>query len=194
MLKYGEVKDKDGKIINLSTISKSYFNDLQKEWVEIYRDVIKNTIEVLPKNDYFFSICSRVFVDRLIPSVLENSSMTSLSNLINMHGYFLYELNKSQKSGRLDFSTYLEALQDFIGIRERIYRTLIDAAESVKWDSFNNLFKGLNEYLISTITSLAQTGLGENKEIADLFIGSLWECREFLHNNHRLPIERKAEA
>ncbi len=185
LLKYGEVKDKDGKIINLSTISKSYFNDLQKEWVEIYRDVIKNTIEVLPKNDYFFSICSRVFVDRLIPSVLENSSMTSLSNLINMHGYFLYELNKSQKSGRLDFSTYLEALQDFIGIRERIYRTLIDAAESVKWDSFNNLFKGLNEYLISTITSLAQTGLGENKEIADLFIGSLWECREFLHNKVR---------
>jgi hypothetical protein len=202
LLKCGEVKDKDGKVMNLSTINKSYFNNLQKEWIEIYRDVIKNTIDVLPKNDYFFSICSRVFANQLIPSVLKNPSMISLSDLIKMHGYFLYELNKSQKSGRLKSSTYLEVLRDFIGIRESIHRTLIEAAESVNtWDSFNNLFKGFNEYLTSTITFLAGAVLSKNEKAANILVGSLLEFSEFLdgkvssdHCYNLLTYDKSAQA
>ena len=129
--------------------------------------------------------------------------MTSLRDLINMHGYFLYELNKSWESEKLDLTSYLKSLRDFIGIRDSIYRTLlINAAESVNtWDSFNNLFKGLNEYVTSTITFLAKAVLSKNEKAANILVESLLEFSEFLdskgspdHYYNLLTYDKSAQA
>ena len=189
LLQAGKIES-NNNIVNFCEINSTYFSSLYQEWNDIYSDIFKESIYLLGQSPRFFRKCT-YYINKLYSE--NDISVISLKGTISQQGRLWFDLNewwennireKSEKNrlSHQPLSTiYTDALKEFIGMWENVYKfILVSHAEEVEkadnintWNVLKNLFQGFEEHLTSTILFLTKSVLSRNKEAAEQWVEHL---------------------